>query len=79
MGYMYIGYVIECADKPADMVFVLDGSSSIWGPDFDKQLKFVSEVIDRFDLGEDHMQVGVITFATTVNIEITLGQFTDKV
>lgn len=43
-------------------MFVLDGSGSIWGPDFRRQLKFVSDMVALFQVSESGTHVGVLTF-----------------
>ncbi len=37
-------FLEPCGGKPADVVFLLDTSNSIWRPDFVRQLNFVKEV-----------------------------------
>ena len=54
---------VECGSKPADIVFVLDESGSIWGPHFDLQLKFVKGVSDYMDISVDDTRIAVETFS----------------
>lgn len=51
-----------CGNKPADVLFILDVSNSIWGPDFQRQLTFVKDVIGMFQIAENVTRVGVTTF-----------------
>lgn len=51
-----------CTDNLADVMFVLDGSGSIWGPDFRRQLTFVSDMVALFQVSETGTHVGVLTF-----------------
>lgn len=67
-----------CGGKPADIVFVLDSSSSIPFKDFLKELNFTKNVVDLFDIGEDKTRVGLISFSTSVKPEIGLGQYNSK-
>lgn len=46
-----------CQGKPADVVFVLDSSASINYVDFKRQLSFVQDVIDIFDMSPDMTRV----------------------
>ena len=62
----------------ADIVFVLDASSSEGAVNFHKQLDFVSRVANDFLIGPAKVQIGVVTFAETPNIEIKLNQYSDK-
>ncbi|KAK0046568.1 collagen alpha-5(VI) chain [Biomphalaria pfeifferi] len=57
--------VHECLDKAADVVFVLDGSSSMWVPDFLVLEKFVSNVSQSFDIAPNLTRVGVIAYSDT--------------
>jgi len=70
--------LIGCIHHPADIVFVLDGSSSIWPPDFQKQLDFVQHVIDQFDVGTNKTHVGVMTFSSDVETIFNLGELGSK-
>lgn len=55
---------VACINRPAEVYFVLDSSSSIWRVDFEESmLGFVRDVIDIFDVGRDRTRVGVITFS----------------
>ena len=56
--------VVVCQGKPADVMFLLDGSGSILPLDFQRQLDFVKDVIDVFDVTSDvKTQVGVASFS----------------
>lgn len=63
----------------ADIVFVLDSSISQTEDQFNQQLEFVEQFIDHIVLGENNLQVGVVTYSTEAHIDITLGQFEDTV
>jgi collagen type VI alpha len=60
--------------RPADIVFVLDESGSIWGPHFTKQLEFVQSVVDTFDVRPNKTHIGVLTFGSSVRSIFHLGQ-----
>lgn len=60
--------------RPADVVFLLDASNSIWNPDFRRQLTFVQAVVDYFPVGPDHIQVGVATFSSGVYTQFPLDR-----
>ena len=57
---------MKCREKVADIVFVLDSSSSIWEADFKQQLQFVADVTSSFTLGQNNIRVGVVTFGSDV-------------
>ena len=64
-----------------DVVFVLDCSSSIWPPDFARQLRFVNDITDRLNVGPSKSQtrIGAISFSDYAKIEFTLGDNLRKV
>ncbi|XP_061172938.1 cartilage matrix protein-like [Saccostrea echinata] len=66
--------------KGIDLVFLLDTSRSIWGPDFKKQMAFVENIIDEFKIGPDihDTRVGAITFAQTFWPQFYLRSYLDK-
>ncbi|KAL5004709.1 hypothetical protein ScPMuIL_018165 [Solemya velum] len=70
----------NCGGKAADVVFVLDSSSSIWEPDFEKQMTFVKDVIGQFDIGmgDSETRVGVVTFGHTYWLQFHLKAFIDR-
>ena len=51
-----------CDAKPADIVFVLDASGSIWGPDFERQKSFVSDIISVFHVTPQLTRIGLLTY-----------------
>lgn len=57
-------------------MFVVDTSSSIWKPDFEKQLKFVWDVSIQFDvgLGPTQTRIGVVSFADSYYLQFHLWQ-----
>ena len=56
-------------------MFALDTSESIWEEDFQKQLKFVSQIVQQFDIGPDKVRVGMVTFGSSVNHQFHLNDF----
>jgi len=64
--------------NPADIVFVLDESGSIWGPHFTKQLEFVQNVVDLFDVRPTKTRLGVLTFGDKPRIIFQLGNHTNE-
>lgn len=59
-------------------MFALDSSFSIRSQDYQRQLSFVKAVIDKFTIGHNHIQVGVVSFASIVRPDIRLHDFTNK-
>lgn len=59
---MNIYILLDCGGKTADIMFLLDSSSSILYKDFIKELNFTKNVVKLFDIGEDKTRVGLISF-----------------
>ena len=64
-----------CGGKPAEIVFALDGSSSIWAPDFNTQLRFVQDLLGSFDIAQNKTRIGVLTFGDRQHHEFNLGDY----
>ncbi|CAE1253428.1 COL6A [Acanthosepion pharaonis] len=67
-----------CGGKPADVYFLLDSSTSIWYVDYEKQLQFVSSVIDIFDVGPNRTRIGMGLFSDYFNPQIGFGDYNNK-
>lgn len=70
--------VSDCGGKPADVYFLVDASSSIWEPNFQKQLDFVNDVIDIFDVGPDQTRVGVVAYSDGIHPMVFLDSYFNK-
>ncbi|KAL5004050.1 hypothetical protein ScPMuIL_017506 [Solemya velum] len=68
----------NCGGGPADIVFVLDSSSSIWRPDYHKQLEFAKNLTSEFDVGSEKTRIGVLTFSDTHQLHFNLDQNLDE-
>jgi len=55
-----------------DLVFLIDGSTSIRKPDFSKVLSFVNRLASRFTVSRSESHVGVAQFSTQADTEFTL-------
>jgi len=67
-----------CPFKPADLIFVLDGSGSEGSHNFRKQLEFVSNFTSQFEIGPNNTRVSLLTYATDVQNQFFLNQFSTK-
>ena len=63
-----------------DMIFVMDASSSIWVVDFRRQLEFVANLVDTFNIGPGSKQVsiGAITFSDHAHLDFPLNRFQSR-
>ena len=65
----------------ADMVFVLDASSSItwadtknWNP---RLLGFTKSIVNAFPIGSNETRVGVVRFSDSASVQIYLDEYYD--
>ncbi|KAH3705220.1 collagen alpha-1(XII) chain-like [Dreissena polymorpha] len=66
-----------CQGKPAELFFLLDSSSSIWSVDFRKQIRFVSDMVDNFEVGPNKTRIGVASFSYHYRENIELDTYDD--
>lgn len=67
-----------CGNNPADVVFLLDSSNSIWGPHFRAQLQFVKDVVSMFQVDVNQTRIGIVTYGSSVRREFYLNEFPTK-
>ena len=68
----------QCEIPRADLVFVLDASTSIELGNFILMKEFVASVVEAFDVGQDAVRVGIVTYSSDSKIEFDLEAYTDK-
>ncbi|XP_072366352.1 collagen alpha-4(VI) chain-like [Scyliorhinus torazame] len=62
----------------ADIIFLIDGSSSIRSQDFEKVKSAIETFINKNEFGKTRVQIGVIQFSTKPRLEFQLDQYDDK-
>ncbi|VDI35984.1 Hypothetical predicted protein [Mytilus galloprovincialis] len=68
-----------CFKKKADVFFIVDTSSSLnVFENVKKELNFVGDVIDAFDVGSDQVRVGMMTFSNDPEMLFQLDDFKTK-
>ncbi|CAL1535306.1 unnamed protein product, partial [Lymnaea stagnalis] len=67
-----------CGNTPADVIFMLDSSNSIWDPDFRQQIEFVRSVAAMFQIGRNLTQVGMGTFGDRPFLQFGLDVYLTK-
>jgi len=68
----------ECGDKPADIVFLMDASSSEGALNFEKMKSFIADFSGQFLIGKNNVQISCVAFSTRVHIEFPLNGTTDR-
>jgi len=61
-----------------DLIFVLDASGSIESSGFEQMKSFVSELVNKFDVENGHVRVGLLTYSTTVQVTFNLNMYTSR-
>jgi len=71
-------FVTECK---FDLNFVVDSSGSINDYDstnYGKQLEFMVDLVNKFEVGPDHVQVALVLFSLEATVEWGLTEYQDK-
>ncbi|KAL4002319.1 von Willebrand factor type A domain family protein [Acanthocheilonema viteae] len=63
-------------NKSVDLILVLDGSGSIGDETFQLLLDFAVHILRRINITEEGSRMGIIQYAETPQLEITLNQYT---
>lgn len=64
----------KCGKRVADIVFILDESGSVSNANFNLTMKFVKDLVDKFDVGAGLSRVGVELFATKARTAFNLDE-----
>ncbi|XP_078660839.1 uncharacterized protein LOC144905190 isoform X3 [Branchiostoma floridae x Branchiostoma belcheri] len=70
--------VLPCERLEVDVVFLIDGSSSISLPNFDLLKTFLQNITGKFDVSSDITRIGVVQYSTEVNTEFELITYTNE-
>ena len=67
-----------CGEARADLVFVLDASTSVTEPNFQLMKDFVKDFLYEADIDSGNVQVGVIIYSTEDHVEFQMNSFRTK-
>ncbi|CAH1791712.1 unnamed protein product [Owenia fusiformis] len=67
-----------CGGKPADVVFLVDSSNSIWPEDFETVKEFLKGLAAEFQIGPTKTQIGLATFTDRTRRWFDLNTFKTK-
>ncbi|XP_053350352.1 collagen alpha-6(VI) chain-like [Clarias gariepinus] len=70
--------ITGCKANLADIVFLVDGSSSIGDADFLRVKKFLHDFLVALDVTPTKVKVGIVQFSNNPQHEVQLGQYADK-
>ncbi|XP_049332577.1 vWFA and Collagen domain-containing protein [Astyanax mexicanus] len=63
-----------CSTTPNDLVYIIDGSSSLGASDFETAKRWLINITSNFDVSSRHTQVAVVQYSDTPRLEIPLGK-----
>ncbi|XP_034147491.1 vWFA and Collagen domain-containing protein [Esox lucius] len=64
----------DCSTASNDLVYIMDGSSSVGTPDFNLAKRWLVNITSGFQVSSRHTQVGVVQYSDTPRLEIPLGK-----
>ncbi|KAI3361009.1 hypothetical protein L3Q82_012904, partial [Scortum barcoo] len=62
----------------ADIVFMVDGSWSIGTENFEQIRQFLNTLVNSFDVGPEHVRIGLVQYSTSPRTEFLLNSFQTK-
>lgn len=66
---------LACKNKVADIMFLIDGSSSIYSLNFTSMKTFITKVVNGTVIGEDNVHIGVVQFSDKPQEQFPLNRF----
>ena len=76
MGVIMLLYL--ACDVTVDLAFILDQSGSVGRTNNDIALRFVSNVLDFFEIAPNKTQISFITYSSTATVHFDLNDFHSK-
>uniref|UniRef100_A0A8C1JE39 Collagen, type VI, alpha 4a n=1 Tax=Cyprinus carpio TaxID=7962 RepID=A0A8C1JE39_CYPCA len=64
-----------CKNKVADIMFLIDGSSSIYSLNFTSMKTFITKVVNGTVIGEDNVHIGVVQFSDNPQEQFPLDRY----
>jgi len=68
----------EDCEIPANIVFVMDESGSIKSENYEKEKKFVRQIIQTFDISPVQARVAIVEYSTTATLSVALDNYGSK-
>ena len=66
------------AGSKAELVFVLDSSTSVGASNWRLELKFLSDIVKHLHIGAEEVRVGLVTYNTEATVQFGLSSHTSK-
>lgn len=62
----------NCENPPLDISIVIDRTKSVGADNYDSMLDSVSNLISKYDVGEDKTHFSIVTYAGDANVRVSL-------
>ncbi|XP_016101722.1 collagen alpha-4(VI) chain-like, partial [Sinocyclocheilus grahami] len=73
------GQNIVCTQETvADIVFLVDGSTSIGETNFQQIREFISSLVEKFEVAPDRIRIGLVQYSDTPYTEFSLSTYQNK-
>uniref|UniRef100_A0A3P8YEF3 VWFA domain-containing protein n=1 Tax=Esox lucius TaxID=8010 RepID=A0A3P8YEF3_ESOLU len=72
--HFFCHLISDCSTASNDLVYIMDGSSSVGTPDFNLAKRWLVNITSGFQVSSRHTQVGVVQYSDTPRLEIPLGK-----
>ncbi|KAF5908640.1 cartilage matrix protein, partial [Clarias magur] len=67
-----------CSDAATDVIFLIDGSKSVRPENFELVKKFIIQIVEKLDVSERNVHVGLVQYSSAVKLEFPLGKYNNK-
>jgi uncharacterized protein YegL len=69
---------LECKEKAVDLIFILDGSSSVGPKNFTVAKSFINSIVDKFKVSPKGVKVALLQYSTSPRLEFNLNDHKTK-
>lgn len=67
-----------CGRAESDIIFILDSSTSVTAPNFEKMLEFIVHFVSTADIDSGNVRIGAVLYSTEVEIQFNLNEYHTK-
>lgn len=62
--------------RPVDIIFAVESRDS--ASEFDRQLQYIQDIVEHFQISHDHTRVALISYGSEVHLKFGFNDFTDR-
>ncbi|XP_072356927.1 cartilage matrix protein [Scyliorhinus torazame] len=67
-----------CSSGGVDLAFVIDGSKSVRPENFQLVKKFINQIVDALEVGDQNARIALVQYSSSVRTEFPLNKFKSK-